>query len=226
MTDMLENQAAPFDAARHVAMAFATPVAHHRWPGHGPVNAALRELILTRQSEDPGIVRANVGSWHSRADLFAWDGEAVRALCGWVHEMLAGLTQAVTLKRPDAPPRTVNYRLEGWANVTRDGGYSSVHSHPHSTWSGVYYVAAGEPAPGLPHNGQLELLDPRAGADQTALDGTVFGSRYLVETLPGLMIMFPGWLKHTVYPFRGTGERISIAFNVVMQEAASPTMLP
>ena len=26
--------------------------------------------------------------------------------------------------------------------------------------------------------------------------------------------MFPGWLNHFVNPFKGTGERISIAFNL------------
>ena len=30
---------------------------------------------------------------------------------------------------------------------------------------------------------------------------------------PGLMLMFPSYLLHTVYPFIGEGERRSIAFN-------------
>jgi hypothetical protein len=28
------------------------------------------------------------------------------------------------------------------------------------------------------------------------------------------MIVFPGWLQHFVHPYFGSGERISIAFNV------------
>jgi hypothetical protein len=39
----------------------------------------------------------------------------------------------------------------------------------------------------------------------------------LVDPLPGLMVMFPGWLKHMVHPFFGSGERISISFNLYVQ---------
>jgi hypothetical protein len=30
------------------------------------------------------------------------------------------------------------------------------------------------------------------------------------------MLLFPSWLQHTVHPFAGDGERISIAFNVLI----------
>ena len=30
----------------------------------------------------------------------------------------------------------------------------------------------------------------------------------------GLLIMFPGWLRHSVRPFEGRGERISVALNL------------
>ncbi|TAN08894.1 MAG: hypothetical protein EPN45_08130, partial [Rhizobiaceae bacterium] len=31
---------------------------------------------------------------------------------------------------------------------------------------------------------------------------------------PGLMVLFPSWLFHQVRPYRGTHERISVAFNL------------
>ena len=37
------------------------------------------------------------------------------------------------------------------------------------------------------------------------------------ETIPpkaGRMVMFPAWLLHEVRPYRGSAERISIAFNL------------
>ncbi|NJN46627.1 MAG: hypothetical protein HC808_09270 [Candidatus Competibacteraceae bacterium] len=30
------------------------------------------------------------------------------------------------------------------------------------------------------------------------------------------MVVFPGWLQHQVHPYFGPGERITIAFNVIM----------
>ena len=34
-----------------------------------------------------------------------------------------------------------------------------------------------------------------------------------ITPVPGLMLMFPSYLVHTVYPFIGEGERRCIAFN-------------
>ena len=34
-----------------------------------------------------------------------------------------------------------------------------------------------------------------------------------ITPVPGLMLMFPSYLGHTVYPFIGEGERRCIAFN-------------
>ncbi len=52
------------------------------------------------------------------------------------------------------------------------------------------------------------------------LEQGLFSGRYLVDPLPGLMVMFPSWLKHMVHPFSGNGERISISFNVYVQMKA------
>jgi uncharacterized protein (TIGR02466 family) len=65
--------------------------------------------------------------------------------------------------------------------------------------------------------GRLELIDPRAGAHMLQLERNAFEGRYLVEPMPGLMVMFPSWLKHMVHPFHGSGERISISFNITVQ---------
>jgi hypothetical protein len=34
------------------------------------------------------------------------------------------------------------------------------------------------------------------------------------------MVVFPSWLKHMVHPYYGSGERISVAFNVFAEEQA------
>jgi hypothetical protein len=49
----------------------------------------------------------------------------------------------------------------------------------------------------------------------------VLDGRYLIDPAPGLMIVFPSWLKHMVHPYYGTGERISVAFNVEVEEKSA-----
>ena len=40
------------------------------------------------------------------------------------------------------------------------------------------------------------------------------GGAEIIRPKPGLLFLFPSWLMHQVRPYRGTGTRISIAFNL------------
>jgi hypothetical protein len=35
-----------------------------------------------------------------------------------------------------------------------------------------------------------------------------------VKPKDGLLVLFPGWLSHSVEPWQGSGERISVAMNI------------
>lgn len=198
-------------------MAFGTPIAAYQWPDSEGVNAELRALILAKEAADAGILRSNAGGWHSDVDLFEWDADCIRVLRARVERMLIGMTRQVLVGQHGE--RSFSFRIDGWANVNRHGDYNNVHNHPNCLWSGVYYVAPGQPEEGRANNGKLELLDPRVGVNVIHLEGSVLGGRFVVDPLPGLMIMFPSWLNHLVHPFFGAGERISIAFNILTQPA-------
>jgi uncharacterized protein (TIGR02466 family) len=198
----------------NVAMAFGTPISTYLWPDSDVLNPELKKVILQKETAETGLKRSNVGGWHSKPDLFLWDVDCARQLKDRLGAFTVDLTRLVTTFDG---PRKINLQMEGWANVSRRGHYNSVHDHPGSTWSGVYYVSRGEPDNDDPSNGKLELIDPRSGANILHVERNVFEGRYLVEPMPGLMVMFPSWLKHMVHPFQGSGERISISFNINVQ---------
>lgn len=193
------------------AMAFGTPISTHRWADADALNAGLRARILAAERADKGVLRSNIGGWHSAPDLLASDDQHVAAFKARLVRYARDLTALVIAD----PARKLDMKIDAWANVSRDGDYNGVHDHPGAHWSGVYYVSAGTPAPNAnPHNAMLELLDPRVGVNMLALPGSVFEGRYLIAPLPGLMVFFPSWIKHLVHPFRGEGERISISWNI------------
>jgi|SRR5215470_2234213 len=202
-------------------MAFGTPVVAYRWPESEDLNKGLRELILEAETRTAGMSRSNVNGWHSSTDFFQWDAECVRVLKKRAETVTVELTRLVAA--PTGQDRTFRFRFTGWANVLRSGGYNSVHNHPNSMWSGVYYVDRGEPEPTPNENGKLELLDPRSGINMVYIEKNVLDGRYVIEPLPGLMLLFPSWLKHMVHPYFGKGERISVAFNVAVEEAPAET---
>jgi uncharacterized protein (TIGR02466 family) len=197
----------------HVAMTFATPISSYLWPDSEALNAELKSAILARESAGSSVARSNVGGWHSDTDLFLWDADCVRELKTRVGIFARDLTNMLLDLQRSAK---VNMRFEGWANVSRRGQYNSVHEHPGAVWSGVYYVASGSPDTGDPLNGKLEFIDPRSGINMLRLEGGPSDGRCLVSPKPGLMVMFPSWLKHMVHPLNGEGERISIAFNILL----------
>jgi uncharacterized protein (TIGR02466 family) len=202
---------------KHLMMAFATPVVSYPWPDSEALNRELAAVILAAERKDDGITRSNVGGWHSTTDFFEWKEAPIKALGERVRQMTMAITRAIAVAKDG--PRNFNYRIDGWANVSRHGNYNSAHNHPNCLWSGVYYVATGTPDPESQMNGRLELLDPRAGVNMMYIADTLLHARYLITPTPGLMILFPSWLSHLVHPFFGTGERISIAFNILTTEA-------
>ncbi|MEE4379596.1 MAG: TIGR02466 family protein [Candidatus Competibacteraceae bacterium] len=194
---------------------FATPITNYRFPDADALNKTLQQLILQREQSHSGVSRSNVGGWHSSTDLFEWDSDCVRELRDRLQTYVQALCRAVA-RNPEEPADST-FRLEGWANILRHGQYNSLHSHPNAFWSGVYYVN-GNPQPEANHSfsGKLELIDPRPGASLNYSDFTNLYGRFLVNPVPGQMVIFPGWLQHQVHPYFGPGERITIAFNVIM----------
>jgi uncharacterized protein (TIGR02466 family) len=194
---------------------FATPISSYLWPESSALNEELRKLILQRERGTPSLERSNVGGWHSSTDLFHSDQTAIRQLknrlCAYTTDLFKSVSS--NPKQPTSP----KFVMEAWANVLRSGQYHSVHSHPNAFWSGVYYVT-GNPRPAQHHqfSGKLEFIDPRPGASLTYTEGTALYGRFLLNPSPGQMVMFPGWLQHQVHPFFGAGERITIAFNVIV----------
>ena len=110
-----------------------------------------------------------------------------------------------------------------WANISGPGHSNQTHCHTGALWSGVYYVDAG----GEKVGGELILEDPRFPMNQMYIpglvtrnaDGEATPSQHAVIPRAGLMVLFPSWLRHSVRPYRGTGERISVAFNIQVRAA-------
>jgi uncharacterized protein (TIGR02466 family) len=203
-----------FPVTDTISLAFPTPIYRHLWPDSAAVNEGLRRIVLERERTEPGLARSNVGGWHSREDLFDWVHPEIATLRGWVATAIRDMTQFAL---EGALKGQLDIEIDGgaWVNLCRDGGYNKIHNHPDCSWSGVYYVCLGEADPDAPPEaGQIEFLDPRMGALMVTAAGPDAPPKFTIVPEPGLMLIFPNWLYHYVNPFRGKGERISIAFNI------------
>ena len=205
----------PFDPKKSIIPAFMTPIGTFRVPGAEDLNPELEKEILRRMAEEKGQTRSNVGGWHSMDDLFRWEPPAFAEFRAWI--------QSAVMRMVSVGSRTKRFkcqtRIAGWANVNGPGQYNANHNHPNCHWSGVYYVRVEDTSDDpLPKAGQLQFYDPRGSINMIQHPGkSMFGHVVNIRPQPGLLVLFPAWLYHSVNPFLSDVQRISIAFNATIR---------
>ena len=102
--------------------------------------------------------------------------------------------------------------LTGPSRAAGKGGFNTPHDHPGWAWSGCYYVRV--PDGRSERSGSIELLDSRTNLQvPTIKDALCFMSKFTIKPADGMLLLFPSWLRHWVYPNEDEIERVTIAFN-------------
>jgi uncharacterized protein (TIGR02466 family) len=182
---------------------FATPVFCDVLANADALNAELRDLILERERTTPSLAKSNQGGWQSAPDFFSWAEPAVATL----ERFVIGALNVATARLPVPPHLGIEFELYGWAAVNRKAHYNTTHVHPMATWSGTYYVDAGD-EPGA----VLEFSHPVTAAVMTFFPGVLPSAR-IVRPESGMVILFPSYLQHSVRMYPGERPRICVAFN-------------
>ena len=195
---------------------FATPVAAALLPGAEARNAALRDAILERRRTHPSLVASNNGGWHSTRDFAEWGGAYGKDLVATAR----GVVNQMTADREGCKVKPV-WSEEAWANVNPPHSSNALHYHPGSFWSATYYVEDGGCFADESLGGEFEMFDPRGPAPSMHAPSLRFageglmsaGASETVRPQPGLLLVFPSFLMHSVRPYRGNDLRISVAMN-------------
>ena len=114
---------------------------------------------------------------------------------------------------PHKPIKDFSYNM--WININGKNNWNDWHDHDSYTGtflSGVFYVKT--PV----DSGKIRFLDPRQYITKAPdmkyyNDGNYY---HYIDPQPNLLIMFPGWLYHSVEPNNSDEDRISISFNIVI----------
>ncbi|KKL74124.1 hypothetical protein LCGC14_2068030 [marine sediment metagenome] len=190
---------------------FPIQILSYAWEDSEKLNKELREVILEKEKEGPGLQQSNVGGWHSEWDVLTWDYPCIKEFVQRIQQMSCHIAKVHGLKDDD----DVNLSITGWANVMHPGGYHCPHTHPNNFWSGCYYIDDGDPyEEENEYSGNFEFIDPRAGSDMHTYDGLDCFPRYRYTPKSGMVLMFPSYVSHFVHPYVGPRVRVTIAFNV------------
>lgn len=108
---------------------------------------------------------------------------------------------------------------QSWLSYKHPGQHHTMHTHPNSLISGVFYF--GEPVEKTPaikfHKPimgmNVSYISPKTLADKR--ESKYAWSEFSVEFSPGLLLLFPSHLNHSVPLNKTDTTRCSLAFNIV-----------
>ena len=214
-----------------VERVFSLPIGFVTWNEYIELNDQLRRLILEKSRVDDGIPLSKTGGWHSRDDFFSWTHSVIPTLQERILRSVAAISSLLGQKAERADEQS--WSILSWANVMQNGHHVDLHHHGQHDLAGVYYVDPGAEAKQGALGGTLEIQDPASKRlVVTCRDLSTRGSNLGFRTIQsderffsivpeeGLMIIFPGSVRHRVTTYSGTRPRISVSFNATRADAS------
>jgi uncharacterized protein (TIGR02466 family) len=133
-------------------------------------------------------------------------------LVKWLEGQCQGYMELVTqqsntedLKLCDAVVTSI------WTIRQTQGDYQEMHTHPAGNLSGNIYLSAPDLDIQRSQDSDSQIL---FRLPQTRDVGKfIMQDTWKYSPIPGTMIIFPSYLPHTVYPWKGTGHRTVLAFD-------------
>lgn len=207
-----------------ISSMFAVPMAQDMHPDAESLNAQIKSLLLAREAEGARYANPNPslkqhpGVFESDFNLFAWPEPCIQQLRLFCWTALGRLVQDLNQYSPEEMQRLQIFS-HTWFHVTRNGGFTILHTHPMASWSGVYCVDPGETPEDRPESGILRFHSPHhyssyfTDAGNPRLRAPYHHGTWSLRFKAGQLVLFPSWVQHEVMPFYGRDERITIAFN-------------
>lgn len=208
---------------------FAVPMIETQHPDCVTLNAQLRELLLAKEAEgaryenpNPSMKTSLAHVFESEFTLFSWPDPPVQALREFCWTALSRAIAQLNGYGPEHMNRLQIFS-HTWFHITRNGGQFGLHNHPMASWSGVYCVDPGDSGPDDINSGALTFVNPMSiahmfnDAANTRIRRPYSTGNLVYPFKPGRLVLFPSWVFHHVQTYRGTRERITVAFNCWFQ---------
>ena len=190
---------------------FSTPIWTSKIDNYKKINNMMSNYIYNLQERDPeGIIKSNLKGWHSKNFDMKNDEPKnfIEAIKKNINETINDMgwdlnNQVVTLSNM-------------WAIINKKGAMNQKHHHSNSDLSAAYYVTAKDGC------GDIIFYDPRPGkVYKHPLSNTpnlLNANNNGVSPEPGMLVLFPSYLEHSVNPNMSDHERIVISFNISLEK--------
>jgi len=190
---------------------FSTPIWTSKIDDYDKVNEEMLNFIINLQKKDStGIVKSNFKGWHSK-DFDLKD----KCLTKFVTAIKKNINTSLNDMNWDLDSQSVKI-TNMWAIINEKGALNQKHHHSNSDISAAYYVSAHDDC------GDIVFYDPRPARvykhpiakSPNKLNATINS----VKPEPGLLVLFPSYLEHSVNPNLSNKKRIVISFNLSLDK--------
>lgn len=208
-----ENQSIPYTAKAFTPETwFPSPVWARQVPNHEQINAGILDVLAQLEKSSGDVSRSNVGGWHSATNLHTnSDLKEIRRIIG---NACVGCANYWSF---NFDMFDLHFQ-EMWLNKNGPSDFNKAHVHPNAMFSGAYYVKVPD------NSGNIEFYDPvreRVMNIFPVTERTRLNTQAMeYKGAEGLILIFPGWLQHSVQPNRSNDFRISISFNMGFRRKA------
>ena len=188
-----------------VRVTFQIPMAHYE---NKSLTNTLSEYILSKETKgiESGIapkLKHNLVA--SKSDFLYGNAMIVKDTKQWIDECIKKTINTIQME-------DIDYKItynESWYHVTTTNGMHEPHIHPRCSWCGVYYIKSGNH-----DSGDTVFENP---VKSTYIDrGNLFLDHMhtlRIKPQDGLLVIFPSYLSHYQAIYKGTEDRIVVAFN-------------
>ena len=189
---------------------FSTPVWTSKINNFESVNNEMSEYISSLRKTDPlGVVKSNFKGWHSKN--FDLQNKEPK---NFIEAIKNNINNSLTSMNWDLHSQSVKIKSM-WAIINEKSAWNQKHHHSNSDISAAYYVEAHD------NCGDIVFYDPRPARvykhpiaiESNDLNATVNS----VKPEPGLLVLFPSYLEHSVKPNMSDKKRIVISFNLSLE---------
>ena len=169
------------------------------------------DYISSLQKKDPlGIIKSNFKGWHSKN--FDLKNDPPRK---FIENIKNNINLAIDDMGWDLTDQSVNIKSI-WAIINEKNAWNQKHHHSNSDLSAAYYVSAHE------NCGDIVFYDPRpAPVHNHPISRTPNKLNATVNSIkpePGMLVLFPSYLEHSVNPNLSDKKRIVISFNISLEK--------
>ena len=188
-----------------VRVTFQIPMAHYE---NKSLTNTLSEYILSKETKgiESGIapkLKHNLVA--SKSDFLYGNAMIVKDTKQWIDGCIKKTINTIQMEDVDYD---ITYN-ESWFHVTTTNGMHEPHIHPRCSWCGVYYIKSGNH-----DSGDTVFENP---VKSTYIDrGNLFLDHMhtlRIKPQDGLLVIFPSYLSHYQAIYKGTEDRIVVAFN-------------